>query len=127
MARKEQRSPRTTGMLISALLALLALECAAAAKPNILFILIDDMGWMDLGCQGNPHLKTPNIDRVCDGGNPVYGCLCAGARMLPDKGGAHDRAFPGAPAPHQSSTSSGSVYPAGVEAFTGGNERPSPA
>lgn len=68
MARKEQRSPRTTGMLISALLALLALECAAAAKPNILFILIDDMGWMDLGCQGNPHLKTPNIDRFATEG-----------------------------------------------------------
>jgi len=55
-------------MLISALLALLALECAAAAKPNILFILIDDMGWMDLGCQGNPHLKTPNIDRFATEG-----------------------------------------------------------
>ena len=50
------------------MLALLALECAAAAKPNILFILIDDMGWMDLGCQGNPHLKTPNIDRFATEG-----------------------------------------------------------
>ncbi len=30
--------------------------------PNILFILIDDMGWMDLACQGNPNLHTPNID-----------------------------------------------------------------
>ena len=68
MARKEQRSPRATGMLAAALLALLALECAAAAKPNILFILIDDMGWMDLGCQGNPHLKTPNIDRFATEG-----------------------------------------------------------
>ena len=55
-------------MLAAALLALLALECAAAAKPNILFILIDDMGWMDLGCQGNPHLKTPNIDRFATEG-----------------------------------------------------------
>ena len=68
MARKEQRSPRATGMLAAALLALLALECAAAAKPNILFILIDDMGWMDLGCQGNPHLRTPNIDRFATEG-----------------------------------------------------------
>ena len=55
-------------MLAAALLALQALECAAAAKPNILFILIDDMGWMDLGCQGNPHLKTPNIDRFATEG-----------------------------------------------------------
>ena len=35
---------------------------ADAKKPNILFILIDDMGWMDLACQGNPHLHTPYID-----------------------------------------------------------------
>ena len=55
-------------MLAAAFLTLLALECAAAAKPNILFILIDDMGWMDLGCQGNPHLKTPNIDRFATEG-----------------------------------------------------------
>ena len=68
MARKKQSSPKTTGMLAAAFLTLLALECAAAAKPNILFILIDDMGWMDLGCQGNPHLHTPNIDRFATEG-----------------------------------------------------------
>ncbi len=38
------------------------LSGADAKKPNILFILIDDMGWMDLGCQGNPHLHTPRLD-----------------------------------------------------------------
>ncbi len=31
-------------------------------KPNILFILIDDMGWSDLGCYGNPFHETPHID-----------------------------------------------------------------
>jgi arylsulfatase A-like enzyme len=35
---------------------------AGAGKPNILFVLIDDLGWMDLGCQGNAHLHTPHID-----------------------------------------------------------------
>ena len=29
---------------------------AAPSKPNILFILIDDMGWKDIACQGNPYL-----------------------------------------------------------------------
>ena len=32
--------------------------------PNILFVLVDDLGWMDLGVQGNPWYPTPNIDRV---------------------------------------------------------------
>ena len=42
--------------------------CLAGARPNILFILIDDMGWMDLGCQGNRHVRTPNIDRLAEEG-----------------------------------------------------------
>ncbi|MDA3963536.1 MAG: sulfatase [Planctomycetota bacterium] len=33
-------------------------------KPNIIFILIDDMGWMDIGCQGSSFYETPNIDRL---------------------------------------------------------------
>ena len=34
------------------------------ARPNIVFIMIDDLGWMDLHCQGNERLETPNIDRL---------------------------------------------------------------
>jgi arylsulfatase A-like enzyme len=37
-------------------------------QPNILFILIDDMGWRDLTCQGSPFYETPNIDRIASGG-----------------------------------------------------------
>lgn len=37
---------------------------AASSRPNILFIMIDDLGWMDLACQGNPLVETPNIDRL---------------------------------------------------------------
>lgn len=33
-------------------------------KPNILFILIDDMGWPDLACFGSKFHETPNIDRL---------------------------------------------------------------
>jgi len=40
----------------------------SSGKPNILFILIDDMGWMDLGCQGNENLHTPNIDALARDG-----------------------------------------------------------
>ncbi len=34
------------------------------AKPNIIFILIDDMGWRDLTCYGSDFYETPNIDRL---------------------------------------------------------------
>ncbi len=32
--------------------------------PNIVLIMIDDLGWMDLHCQGNPRLDTPHIDKL---------------------------------------------------------------
>ena len=37
-------------------------------QPNIIFILLDDMGWKDLGCTGSTFYETPNIDRLARGG-----------------------------------------------------------
>ena len=36
----------------------------AAAPPNIVFILADDMGYGDLGCYGHPRAKTPVLDKL---------------------------------------------------------------
>lgn len=33
-------------------------------RPNILFILIDDLGWRDLSCYGSTFYETPNLDRL---------------------------------------------------------------
>ena len=33
-------------------------------RPNIVFILVDDLRWDELGCAGHPYIKTPNIDRI---------------------------------------------------------------
>src|SRR5688572_17156253 len=37
-------------------------------RPNILFILADDLGWTDLGVQGSKFYETPNIDRLATQG-----------------------------------------------------------
>ena len=36
-----------------------------AKKPNIVLIVVDDLGIGDLGCFGNTTLRTPNIDSLC--------------------------------------------------------------
>ncbi len=43
----------------------LANQNASQAKPpNVVFILVDDLGWTDLGCFGSTFYETPNIDRL---------------------------------------------------------------
>jgi N-acetylglucosamine-6-sulfatase len=37
---------------------------ARSSRPNIVFILIDDLRWDELGIVGHPYIKTPNIDRI---------------------------------------------------------------
>ena len=39
-----------------------------ARPPNIVFFFIDDMGFADPSCFGNPHVKTPHIDRLAADG-----------------------------------------------------------
>src|SRR6185436_20485542 len=43
-------------------------SAAEARKPNIIFILADDLGWGDLGCYGNTRVQTPNLDRLAKQG-----------------------------------------------------------
>ena len=44
-----------------------AAEAASKARPNIVFILVDDMGYSDLGCYGG-EIDTPHLDRLAAGG-----------------------------------------------------------
>ncbi|MEW6307198.1 MAG: sulfatase-like hydrolase/transferase, partial [Verrucomicrobiota bacterium] len=37
---------------------------SAQPKPNVIFILIDDFGWSDLGCYGSKFYRTPNVDKL---------------------------------------------------------------
>src|SRR5438552_2919088 len=37
-------------------------------RPNIVFILMDDMRWDCMSCAGHPFIKTPNLDRLANEG-----------------------------------------------------------
>jgi len=54
------------GWAMSGLLA--KAKSAPGDKPNIIFILADDLGWAELGCYGNTFNETPNLDRLAKQG-----------------------------------------------------------
>lgn len=58
-------------LLLAAFSLLFALspgQAQAARKPNIVFILADDLGWTDLGCYGSKFYESPHIDRLAQQG-----------------------------------------------------------
>jgi arylsulfatase A-like enzyme len=40
----------------------------AGARPNVVVVLVDDMGWKDLSCQGSDFYRTPHVDRLAASG-----------------------------------------------------------
>lgn len=83
---------RQWGLCFVVLLLAGAAACAgpAVSRPNIVFILADDMGWSDLGCYGADLHETPHLDRLARQGvrftqaygmsvcSPTRACLLTG-------------------------------------------------
>ena len=73
--------------IIVAISVLAFVKTAAAAPPNIVLIVADDLGYGDLGCYGQKLLGTPNIDRLAAEGlrfTQAYagGPVCASSRSV---------------------------------------------
>jgi arylsulfatase A-like enzyme len=73
------------------LLSVLMIYCLAATdaadlrKPNVVFILADDLGWTDLGCQGSKFYKTPNIDKLAASGLRFTNAYTCGPNCQPTR------------------------------------------
>lgn len=70
--------------------ALSAAACADApkaeqTKPNIVFILADDLGWGDLSCYGQTRFRTPNIDRLAQEGMRFTQCYSGTTVSAPSR------------------------------------------
>jgi arylsulfatase A-like enzyme len=55
------------------------------AKPNIIFIMADDLGYADLGCYGQKKIKTPSIDRLAAEGTRFTQCYAGSTVCAPSR------------------------------------------
>lgn len=58
------RRPLQSAIVVAALALALSVSGRSYARPNIVLILADDLGYGDLGCYAHPKFKTPHLDRL---------------------------------------------------------------
>ena len=66
----------------------------AAERPNVIFILADDLGWGDLHCYGHPYAKTPNLDKLAADGTRFTHFYATGVTCCPARTGLMTGKFP---------------------------------
>jgi arylsulfatase A-like enzyme len=54
-------------------------------KPNILFFLVDDLGWSDTGCQGSDFYETPYVDNLANEGARFTNAYVSHPRCVPSR------------------------------------------
>ena len=80
-------------LLFTPLAALHAAE-AKSAKPNVVFLLADDLGRGDLHCYGHPYARTPNIDSLARDGTRFMQYHATGATCCPARTGLMTSKWP---------------------------------
>lgn len=58
---------------------------SAADKPNIVFILADDLGYRELGCYGQQKIRTPHLDKLATEGMKLTQHYCGNAVCAPSR------------------------------------------
>jgi arylsulfatase A-like enzyme len=69
-------------------------EMKPGIRPNIVFILADDLGWGDLSCYGRPDYATPNLDRLASQGMRFTNSYSAAPVCTPTRVGFHTGRYP---------------------------------
>lgn len=77
--------PAMTGCLLAVLFA--SPEIMAGSRPNLIVIMVDDMGYEGVSCFGNPYFKTPEIDRLAAEGMRLTDFHSSGTVCSPTRAG----------------------------------------
>lgn len=87
---------KTTSLLPAVLFSLLCIgsACAADAKPNVIVIMADDLGYADIGCFGATKIKTPHIDRLAREGMRFTDAHTAASVCSPSRYGLMTGRYP---------------------------------
>ena len=75
----------TFAIIVIATLACSWGQLQAAARPNIILIFIDDLGWKDVGCYGSSFIDTPRIDQLAQEGIRFTDFYAAGTVCSPTR------------------------------------------
>ncbi|UCG89342.1 MAG: sulfatase-like hydrolase/transferase, partial [Gemmatimonadota bacterium] len=67
---------------------------ALKRPPNIVLILVDDLGWTDPQCYGSAYHETPNIDRLCSQGMKFTSAYAAAACCSPTRAAVMTGRYP---------------------------------
>lgn len=87
--------PRITPSLVLLFAALAAAPAASlAAPPNVVVFYADDLGWGELGCQGNPQIPTPHIDAIARAGVRFTNGYVAATYCSPSRAGLLTGRYP---------------------------------
>ncbi|MBU6302451.1 MAG: sulfatase [Verrucomicrobia bacterium] len=93
----------------------LAAEQPPAARPNLLFVLCDDLRPAALGCYGSPHVRTPQIDRLASEGILFRNAFCTTSLCSPSRASI----LSGLYAHAHGVTNNFTEYPAAMTSFPG--------
>jgi arylsulfatase A-like enzyme len=73
------------GQFLRVILLLALTVNAYARQPNVVVILIDDMGYRDVGFVGNKYIDTPNIDKIAKSGAVFNQCYASAPNCAPTR------------------------------------------
>ena len=86
MTRRDFVKVSGSGLVMAALGRFARSEEAGGEKPNIVIMLVDNVGYGDLGCYGNRLVKTPRIDRLAAEGVRCTDFYIAAPSCMPSRG-----------------------------------------